>query len=98
MARQTQPFFDPEGDGFDMDRALFAGMNPAGPEAGPNEGHFGSVAPTTPDEQQQLKLPKDSFIILKGKRHPTFSKAEEAEKRRGFKVIKRGGRYYSVPK
>lgn len=90
--------FDPQGSGYDMDRALAGGMTAAGPEAGADEGHFGSVVQTTGEEQKSLGLPADSYIILKGFNHPTFDKAVAAEEARGFRVILRGGRYYSVPK
>jgi hypothetical protein len=36
--------------------------------------------------------------MLKGKQHPTWSKAVEAEQSRGSEVKKFGDRYYSVPK
>ncbi len=88
--------FDPEGSGFDMETALAAGMTPAGPEAGENEGHFGSVVPTTPEEQEKHGLPAESFLVLKGKKHPTFDKAVRAENARGFTIIKKGNRYFSV--
>jgi hypothetical protein len=89
--------FDPQGGGFDMDRARSSGMKRAGPEAGENEGHFGSVAPVSPEEAKKFNLPAGSFIILKGRQHPTFDKAIEAEKKRGSKIIERGGRFFSVP-
>lgn len=89
--------FDPDGAGFDMDRARAAGMTPAGPEAGENEGHFGSVVPVNESERRQLGFDGEAYIILKGRDHETFDKAVAAEKRRGFKIVKAGGRYYSVP-
>lgn len=89
--------FNPEGSGFDMERALASGMTQAGPEAGENEGHWGSVVPTTAQERSRFGLPENSFLVLKGKRHPSFDKAVEAEERRGFVVKKFGNRYYSVP-
>jgi len=99
MPEKRNPFkiFDPQGSGFDMERALLSGMKPAGPEAGENQGHFGSVAPTTFVEQLRLGLPTNSFIILKGRNHISFQKAVEAEKARGFKIIERDGRFFSVP-
>lgn len=89
--------FDPAGEGYDMDTARAFGMKPEEGD-GPNRGHFGSVVPTTPQQQQVLGLPKDSYMLLKGLRHPTFDKAVAAEKRRGFDVKKFGDRFFSVPK
>ena len=88
--------FDPEGSGYDMKTALEAGMTPD-ETPGENFGHFGSVVSTTSNERKKYNLPEESYLILKGRKHPTFHKAEESEKRRGFKVIKKGSRYYSVP-
>lgn len=88
--------FDPKGDGFDMDTARAFGMEPE-PD-GPNKGHFGSVVPTTRDQQQILGLPRESYMLLKGRKHPTFNKAVAAEERRGFEVKQFGDRFFSVPK
>ena len=90
--------FDPEGSGYDDARARAAGMTPAGAEAGDNAGHMGSVAPTTPEERKRHNLPEDSYAILKGRKHDTWDKAVAAEEARGFMVIKKGDRYFSVPK
>jgi hypothetical protein len=43
-------------------------------------------------------LPDEAYVILKGKSHETFDKAVKGEEERGFKVVKLGKRYYSVPK
>lgn len=88
--------FDPNGSGYDYARASAAGMGPDG--TGEDAGHWGSVAPTTRQEQGRFGLPTDSYILLKGKDHETWQKAVNAEKERGFKVVSLGGRYYSVPK
>jgi len=37
-------------------------------------------------------------MVLKGRKHPTYKKTEEAEKKLGNKIIKKGKRYYSVKK
>jgi hypothetical protein len=42
-------------------------------------------------------LPRDAYVMLKGKAHETFDKAKAAEKERGSKVVKIGDRYYSIP-
>lgn len=89
--------FNPEGEGFDMDTAKKFGMGPS-QEEGPNKGHFGSVVPTTPSQQQDFGLPEDSYMLLKGRGHPTFDKAMKAEAERGFMIKKFGNRYFSVPR
>ena len=89
--------FDPEGEGYDLKSAKAAGMRPAGPEAGENVGHMGTTADTTPNERKEFGLPDESYLILKGRKHESWADGVAGEKRRGFKVIKRGRRYYSVP-
>ena len=37
-------------------------------------------------------------MVLKGRKHPTYKKTEEAEKKLGNKIIKKGERYFSVKK
>jgi hypothetical protein len=83
--------FDPEGEGFDMTSALDSGMKRD------ETGHMGSVVPTSPQQVEELGLPQDSFMLLKGKNHSTFPLAVDAERERGFKIIKKGDRYFSVP-
>lgn len=95
MAEKKKKAFDPEGDGYDMDSAIAAGMQPDG--TGEDEGHWGSVRQVSQEEAIKLGLPEDAYMILKGKKHPTFHKAVEAEKKRGFVVKKIGDRYFSVP-
>ena len=87
--------FRSEGRGYDMGTALSYGMGAAA--SGPNKGHYGSVAPTTALEKEVHGLPDESYVLLKGYRHPTFHLAVKGEMERGFKVVKRGTRYYSVP-
>jgi hypothetical protein len=88
--------FNPEGSGYDYQTALAHGMGPTG--TGEDAGHFGSVAPTSDDERMLKDLPRDAYVMLKGKAHETFKKAEAAEKERGSKIVKVGDRYYSIPK
>jgi hypothetical protein len=88
--------FNPQGADYDYQTALAHGMGPDG--TGENQGHWGSVAPTSDDERALHGLPEDSYVVLKGKNHPTFHKAEAAEQERGFKIVKVGDRYYSIPK
>ena len=37
-------------------------------------------------------------LLLKGRRHKTWHLTEKAEKKLGYKIIKRNGRYYSLKK
>ena len=84
--------FDPEGSDFDYQTAKAYNMQPK------KKGqHWGSVAPTSDDERIANDLPENSYVVLKGKQHETFNKAEAAEKARGSKIEKKGSRYYSVP-
>jgi len=48
------------------------------------KGHWGSLDPRT-------------GMVLKGRKHKTWDLMEIEEERRGNRVIKRNGRYYSVP-
>lgn len=88
--------FNPEGTGYDYQTALAYGMGPTG--IGEDSGHWGSVAPTSDDERMLKDLPRDSYVMLKGKAHETYNKAEASEKERGSKIVKIGDRYYSIPK
>jgi hypothetical protein len=90
------PKFDPESQDYDYDTAKAAGLGPDG--TGKNEGHWGSVTMASDEDKKTHGLPEDSYVILKGRKHETWNKAEEAEKERGSEIVKRGNRYYSVPK
>jgi hypothetical protein len=83
--------FDVEGNSYDDSTARAAGMSRGA------DGHMGSVAEVPAAERKRLGLPDESYIVLKGRQHPTWDKAVEAEKARGFKIVKIEGRYYSVP-
>lgn len=72
-------------------------MGPTGDGTAENEGHWGSVAPASDSAKKKYNLPDESYIILKGRSHKTFSKAVAGEEDRGFVVKKYGNRYYSVP-
>jgi hypothetical protein len=89
--------FDAESIGYDYDRAKSVGMGPTGDGTKENKGHWGSVAPTTEEERKKYNLPRESYILLKGKKHESWDKAIQGEVARGFKVIKKGNRYFSVP-
>ena len=64
---------------------------------GENKGHMGSVVSATAKQRKDLGLPSEAYLVLKGAKHPTYHKAVAAEKARGFKIVKIGGRYWSVP-
>jgi len=95
--------FDPEGLGYDYETAIKSGMTPyipsmamensymsnLLPEEKENIGHWGSVA-AVPNS--------NSYQMLKGASHPTFPLGVAAEESLGYKVIKVGDKYYSVPK
>jgi len=88
--------FDASGVDYDYTTAIGAGMQPQ-QEGGENKGHWGSVAPTPVQYRMQYGLPEDSYMMLKGASHPTFQKGVQGEQDRGYKVIKYGDRYFSVP-
>ena len=90
--------FDPEGSDYDYETALSYGMEPTGDGTEKNKGHWGSVAPTSDSAREKYNLPYDSYVVLKGRSHESFSEAVAGEEARGFVVKKYGDRYYSVPK
>ena len=89
------PKFDPEGSDYDYDTAKQGGLGPTG--TGENQGHWGSVTRASKQDRQRFGLPADSYLVLKGRSHETWDKAQEAELARGAAIIKLGERYYSVP-
>jgi len=88
--------FDPESEDYDYDTAVSAGLGPDGKDE--NAGHWGSVTRASAEDRKKYGLPDESYIVLKGRKHETWDKAEEAEKERGSEIVKMGNRYYSVPK
>jgi len=88
----SDDIFDPESDGYDYKTAEAAGMKPNKEGA-----HWGSVSRLSPEVVKKLKLPEESYVLLKGRKHETWDLAVAGEKERGFKVIKFGKRYISVP-
>ena len=76
--------FDPEGDGYDMDTAVKAGMQPD-----PVTKHWSSRVPNGPDEG----------LLLKGKKHHTWDLLEKGEAEAGYEIYKdKNGRYRSRKK
>lgn len=88
--------FDPESEDYDYDTAVAAGLGPDGKDE--NAGHWGSVTRASAEDRKKYGLPDESYVVLKGRKHETWSKAEEAERERGAEIVKKGDRYYSVPK
>ena len=84
--------FNPESSDYDYKTAKASGMKPD------DTGHWGSVVDANKEDKKKYNLPDESYIILKGKKHKTWDLMEKAEKERGFKIVKHGNRYYSVPK
>jgi hypothetical protein len=93
---EAQQAFDSEGSDYDYETARSSGMAPE--ESGENKGHWGSVTQASEEARRQYGLPEDSYMLLKGRKHETWNMAEEAEKERGAEIIKRGDRYFSVPR
>ena len=56
----------------------------SGGKPDPKTGHWGSLDPKT-------------GMVLKGREHKTWDLMAEEERRRGNIIIKKNGRYYSVP-
>lgn len=88
--------FDPESEDYDYDTAVAAGLGPDGKDE--NAGHWGSVTKASAEDRKKYGLPDESYVVLKGRKHETWDKAEEAERERGSEIVKKGDRYYSIPK
>jgi len=80
-----------------MSGAMAASMKPSQVQ-GKNFGHMGSVKPAPPEARKKYGLPEESYVLLKGRGHESWDKAVAGEEARGFRVVKRGSRYYSIPK
>ena len=87
--KQFETPFDPEGSGYDYVSAVNAGLVPLPDEKG--EYHWDSRIP-------------DSGLLLKGRKHKTWGKLEQGEKKAGYEIFKKSSplnlgkyRYYSRP-
>ena len=87
--------FDAESDGYDYDTAKRYGMGPDG--TGENLGHWGSRVELN-EKDRPKDLPEGTGIMLKGAKHETWDKALKGEDDAGYDVVKRGDRYYSIPR
>lgn len=74
--------FDPEDADYDYDSAKAAGLKPV-PVDDDTVPHWPSRVP-------------DTGMLLKGKAHPTFGKGVETDAALGYKLQKRGARYYTI--
>ena len=72
--------WNPESAGYDYRSARAAGIK------ADKTGHWPSRVPRGPQEG----------LILKGRKHKTWHKTVEGEKEAGYKIIKKGVRYYST--
>lgn len=72
--------FDPYGSGYDYRSAQKAGIVPD------KTRHWPSRIAKGPEEG----------LILKGVGHPTFMKTVAAGHKKGYKYVKKKGRYYSI--
>lgn len=83
--------FDAESSDYDYETAKRYKM-------GPDEtGHWGSRVELG-EEDLPEDMPKGTGLMLKGAGHETWDKALTGEEEAGYNVVKRGKRYYSVPK
>lgn len=97
MAEKPIPsLFDPDSSAYDDASAQRGGLV-RNKTPGENFGHLGSVTDAPPIDKEILGLPDESYLVLKGRAHESWDKAEQAETARGFKIVRRGNRDYSVP-
>ena len=73
--------FDPKGDGYDHKTAKLYGLKPS---IDPDDGlpHWPSRVPQT-------------GMLLKGKNHPTFDKGVDEDRKLGYGLNMKDGRYYT---
>lgn len=76
--------FDPEGSGYDMKTARLAGLKAKPQPDDDNRPHWPSRDPET-------------GLLLKGRAHPTFDLGVEHDRREGYGLEMKNGRYYSQP-
>jgi hypothetical protein len=95
--------FDPLGADYDYETAISNGMGATG--TGVNANHWGSVAPAPQNYVEQYNLPAESYMMLKGVKHPTWHKAVAGEQQhitesapKGYEIVQYGDRFFSVPK
>ena len=75
--------FNPKGVGYDYDTARLEGLAPQ-PVPDDDVPHWPSRVP-------------HSGLLLKGRLHPTFDKGVEVDRREGYGLELKDGRYYTKP-
>jgi len=86
----VQNKFNADGEGYDYETARRYQMQPD------STGHWGSRVELN-DRDRPKNLPDGTGLMLKGSKHETWDKAVTGEQEAGYKIIKQGDRYYSVP-
>jgi hypothetical protein len=108
-AKKAFARFDPEGSGFD--ERIGAQLTEMFPLRTKKPDQYSGDMVNSPDsftawvyhpELNDYRLHGGSLdprtgMVLKGRNHPTWDLMMQAEKRLGNKVIKKDGRYFSVP-
>ena len=83
MADTPKRPFDPKGSDYDYGTARMEGLKPR-KVPDDDKPHWPSRVPRT-------------GLLLKGRNHPTFDKGVEVDRREGYGLEMRDGRYYTQP-
>lgn len=83
FSKRPSSKFDPEGSDYDYATARARGLSPQGVDPEDGLPHWPSRDPV-------------SGMLLKGRAHPTFDKGVKVDEELGYRLQKRGGRYYTV--
>ena len=83
--------FDGDGADYDYARAVGRGIVPD------DTGHWPSRSELEDDEADAMGLPWGSGVLMKGRAHETWPLTEQGEADAGYKIVKKGRRYFSVP-
>lgn len=70
------------------------GFDPEGKDYDYESARSAGLSPNVVDNHWPSREPK-SGLLLKGRAHPTWNLLEQGEKKAGYKIVKRDGRYYS---
>jgi hypothetical protein len=90
--------FDAEGDGYDYRTARRYGMRRHISDDPKVHGHMDTRTELGAFDLARKGLPEGTGIMLKGAQHDTWAEALQGEEAAGFDVVKKGDRYYSIPK
>ena len=96
----TQPStteFDPESDGYDIRSAKDYGIKP---EINSEDGllHWPTRVEIKPEDAKKWGFPEGTGMMLKGKKHKTWELGVKVENDMGYDVVKKGSRYWSIPR